>query len=139
MSENKFKEMIKIKMKENVLDSLNERKLVHSKMENLFYTDLNTQDYLLSDETTTQQKRNLFLFRTRMADFNDNFRGGNEPLPCRICGMHLDSQSHSVKCEMTVKKFNYKGDYNEIFHNNITKETAIFLEQLIEFRKKHPN
>ena len=97
MSENKFKEMIKIKMKENVLDSLNERKLVHSKMENLFYTDLNTQDYLLSDETTTQQKGNLFLFRTRMADFIDNFRGGNEPLPCRICGMHLDSQSHSVK------------------------------------------
>ena len=50
--------------------------------------------------------------------------------------MHLDSQSHSVKCEKTVKNLNYKG-YNEIFHNNVTKETAIFLKQLLEFRKNH--
>ena len=96
MSEIQFKEMVKRKMKEMVLDDLNERKMIHSKMDNLFYTDLKTQDYLLSDDTTVKQKRNLFLFRTRMADYNDNFRGGNLPLPCKICKLHLDSQSHSV-------------------------------------------
>ena len=122
-------------MKEYVLDSLNEKKHSHSKMDNLIYTDLKIQDYLHDENTTTEQKRIIFLFRTRMADYHDNFREGKFPLPCRICGLHIDSQSHSVKCDQTTQNLKYKGNYNEIFLSNISKEMAIFLEKITEIRK----
>ena len=135
MSEIKLKTLVKKKIKEHVLECLNEEKLEHSKMENLVYTELKTQDYLLSEDLTTVQKRLIFLFRTRMADYSENFRGTNFPSPCKICGMHVDSQSHSVICFETIKNVKTLGNYNEIFLNNISRETAIMLEEITEIRK----
>ena len=60
MAKSTLKNLIKAKGKEYELDKLNLEKFKHSKMENLVHTDLKTQDYLLSSEISTEQKRNLF-------------------------------------------------------------------------------
>ena len=70
-----------------------------------------------------------------MANFSENFRGFNPPLPCKICGKEVDSQSHSVICFQTTKFITKKGKYEEIFLNEISQETAIMLEEILEIRK----
>ena len=130
-----FKNLVKIKIKEFALDSLNMVKIKHSKMDNILYTELKIQDYLLSEEISVQQKRILFKFRTRMSNFEENFRGLNPPVPCKICCMHVDSQNHAVNCFETMKNVKVRGNYDEIFTNSISVETAAMLEKILEFRE----
>ena len=103
-------------------------------MENLVYTELKIQDYLVSEKLTVEQKRTIFLFRTRMADFSENYRGQGPQKPCQICTFHVDSQAHSVNCSLTMENIRTKGNYNEIFSSNISIETAAMLEQIIAYR-----
>ena len=135
-SEMTFKKMVKVKIKEFALDSLNEMKYEHSKMDNVIYTELNIQTYLMSEELSVEQKRIIFHFRTRMANFAENFRGQNPSIPCKICLMHVDSQEHGVNCTVTKKSLKKAGKYEEIFTNNITVATAQMLQELVEFRKE---
>ena len=133
ISKTKFKKILKRKIKQFVLHMLNEDKEEHSKMENLFYTELKIQDYLTNQEITTSQKQIIFSFRTRMAKFAANF---GQTSPCKICGMHIDCQMHSVNCYDTMSKVKTKGNYNEIYFNNISRETAKMLEDIMKIRKK---
>ena len=136
VSKIKFKKIVKLKTKEFALDNLNEEKFKHSKMENLVYTNLEVQNYLISEELTLSQKRNIFLFRTRMADYADNYGGSSsQVIPCKVCSMHSDCQAHSMTCLETLKSITQKGNYSEIFTNKISKETAVMLHQITEARK----
>ena len=51
MAKSTFKNLVKCKGMEFALDQLNTEKFKHSKMENLVYTDLKVQDYLLSTDS----------------------------------------------------------------------------------------
>ena len=135
MAKSTFKNLVKCKGMEFALDQLNTEKFKHSKMENLVYTDLQVQDYLLSTEITTEQKRNLFLFRTRMANNLENFRNGDMAQPCKMCHLFRDSQSHGVNCYETMKYVKIKGNLQEIYTNNISRETGIMITQIMEARK----
>ena len=104
-------------------------------MENLVYTDLKTQDYLLSTDITTEQKRNIFLFRTRMADFSENFKNDNLTQPCKMCHLFKDSQVHAVNCNETMKHVSKNGNIDEVYTNNISRETAIMITQIEKARK----
>ena len=68
LSNTKFKKMVKIRTTEFALENLNEKKFSHSKMEDLLYTELEMQNYLVMDNITTAQKRIIFQFRTRMTN-----------------------------------------------------------------------
>ena len=56
LSKMKFKTIVKLKTKEHALDRLNEEKFKHSKMENLVFTSMEIQKYLLSEEINLAQK-----------------------------------------------------------------------------------
>ena len=58
-----------------------EVKLKHSKMDNLWYSDLKMQPYLESNKFTTQEVKTIFKFRTRMANFGQNFKNGQQVVP----------------------------------------------------------
>ena len=133
LSNSKFKEMVKMRTTEFALENLNEKKFSHSKMEDLLYTELEMQNYLVMDNITTAQKRIIFQFRTRMTNFDDNY--GNSENPCKMCSLHRDSQSHSINCHETMSNVKIKGNYDEIFAKRISKETACMLEEIIETRK----
>ena len=59
-----FKRIVKTKIKEFILDLLNDRKFRHTKMDNLVSTELQIQDYLVSEIFSVEQKRIVFLFST---------------------------------------------------------------------------
>ena len=130
-----MKKMVKIKIQEYALDQLNMQKFSHSKMDGLVHIELKMQEYLLSEEITTDQKRNLFSFRTRMAEFSENYPSGNDVLPCKMCDLHRDCQAHSVSCHETMKHVRVKGKYEEIFANNVSRDSALMLNQITEIRK----
>ena len=130
-----FKNMVKMRVREFALDSLNMKKFEHTKMDELVFTELKIQKYLESEELTVNQKRNIFALRTRMADFGENFRNGGPSIPCKMCGLHVDSQTHAVNCQEILNSVKVTGNYQEIFTDNISRETAKMLEMMSKLRK----
>ena len=132
-SKESFKNTVKVKIREFALEKLNEAKFKHSKMDSLVYTDLNMQEYLLNEEISVEQKQTIFQFRTHMANFASNYGEINKP--CKICQMHIDCQAHSVVCNEIPKNICKDGKYEEIYTNNISRETAVMLHQIVEHRR----
>ena len=130
-----FKNLVKVKIKEYALDMLNEEKFKHSKMDNLIFTELKIQEYLVSESITLEEKRSIFQYRTRMAKFSENYRGKDPPKPCQVCLLHVDSQSHAVRCLETMRSVRTVGNYEEIFGNSISNDTAKMLKQIDDVRK----
>ena len=73
-----------------------------------------------------------------MANYFENFRGGsdNAAALCIVCKMHIDSFSHAVNCDKTLKLIKSRGNINEIFTQNVSRETAMLLEEITEVRKQ---
>ena len=105
-------------------------------MDNIVHTELKMQEYLLSEDISVDQKRIIFHFRTRMAQYSENFKESNQLVkPCQICKLHTDSQSHSMVCVETMRNVRNKGNYSEIFTNDISSDTAKMLQQVTAYRE----
>ena len=72
-------------------------------MDELVFTELKIQNYLISEERSLSQKHNIFAFRTRMSEFSENFRNGGPSIPCKLCYLHVDSQNPAINCEEVRK------------------------------------
>ena len=46
----------------------------------------------------------------------------------------MESQTHCENCSITMTNVRTKGNYNEIFLNNISSETAMMLQQVVAYR-----
>ena len=105
-------------MNQSAYDFLIQEKTRKSKLDNLSYTDLRTQSYLMSGNISTRKKKLIFKVRTRMVQVGDNF-GKKEDL-CRICLLELNTQIHLTQCSVLKVK------YPEIFSNNHSNYMDIF-------------
>ena len=119
-SEYSFKRYIKIKMKEYSLEYLLSQKEKHTKMDNLHYVELKIQNYLIDDDLTVQEAKNLYKFRTRSAKFKENYKNSYVGIACPLCLVQPDTQVHCVKCPEIVKKVSIKGTYSDIFGDEIS-------------------
>ena len=127
-----FKNLIKIKAKEYAFYSFLEKKEAHSKLSNLFYSNLEMQDYL--KELNPEQSKTVFSYRTRMAQYSENFRGSQGHLMCPLCLFHLDSQAGSFSCHVVNENVVINGKYSYIFTSRIKPELAETLVQIDKFR-----
>ena len=59
-------------------------------------------------------------------------KSSTEPLATRSS---TTSQIHSIQCVDLMKNIKNKGNYNEIFTNNISYETAAMLMEITDFRE----
>ena len=73
-----FKKLVKEKARDYALRKLKNIQLKHSKMKKLQYEDIQVQDYFTRCDINTEQKKLIFKYRTRMAEFGENFRGGGQ-------------------------------------------------------------
>ena len=96
------------------------------------FTDLSMQEYLLNEDISVEEKRTIFLNRKHMANFASNY--GESKKPCKLCKMHVDCQAHSVVCSELPTNICKVGTYEEIFTNNISRETAVMLHQIAQHR-----
>ena len=110
-----FKNLVKKQVSELALLELLNLKETHSKMANLEYTSLEMQAYLKNKNISVEQAKMLFKFRTRMATFSENFKGGKQIQACPLCFNNADMQKHSVLCKIIQENIHIKGRYEEIF------------------------
>ena len=108
-------------------------------MDNLNYEILEMQDYLKDQAITVNQARTLFRFRTRMARFWENFKGGRPPQHCPLCSkaMNVDTQPHSFQCEVLAASININGNYENIFETKVNQKVAITVENIEKFRQPY--
>ena len=132
-SQETFKKLVKVRAKEYALKILLTKK--GTKMENLSYSDLQIQKYLVSEETTVNQKKTIFKYRVRMERFGENFRGGNVPVMCPLCTLHLDNQEMGFQCPEILKEVQIKGRLEDIYRDDISIETIRTIMQISEIRK----
>ena len=135
----KFKRMVKNKARELALEALNQIKSSHSKMDNLFYAEFEMQEYLKDKTLTLKQARAVFKFKTRMANFSNNFRGGKDAKPCPLCNDSPDTQGHSLLCKVVKQNVQVNIKYGEIFHSKVDKEVAKTVENILIFREEFLN
>ena len=134
-SKSKFAKLVKIKAKEFTFFSYLERNL--SKLENLFYKELKLQKYLELENLTVKQAQSLFSYRTRMANFSENFRGPSGPQLCPICKTHLDSQHLSFQCPQVKENVKIEGEYNKIFTDNTDTKLVKTLVNISKYRDEY--
>ena len=95
------------------------RKQSHSKMKDLNYSKLEMQKYFKLENMNTEGARTLFKYRTRMAQYGENYRGNTGPVNCPLCGVHLDSQFMAVNnCQVVKNNIIVEGKYSDIFPKN---------------------
>ena len=140
-SKEKFKNIVKVRARVYSFNILNRKKLSYRKLENLNYSELKTQNYLLNNELDHDEKKIIFMFRTRMVNVGENFRSGKDFVMCPLCGLHLDSQFLLLQCPgLKDELVNYFGvghqtSINEVFSEDISKSTVKILKFAVEIRK----
>ena len=134
-SEYSFKKLVKRKGKEFTLNYFLELKEEHTKMEKLDYNDLKLQNYLMSEEITAEEAKNLFRFRTRSAFFKENMKTGFQSTPCPFCHVQPDNQTHSMVCPDVNKKIKIEGNYDDIFQEDIPADISKTLLRITKLRE----
>ena len=134
-SKNSFKNLVKIKAKEYCFFKLMTMKIKHTKMDNLFYSELRMQPYLKSNLFTAEQAKMIYSFRTRMSNFKENYRGSQGHSPCPLCLVHLDSQAAAFQCPKLKQEINVKGNLDKIFSDEIPLDLVITLTNILEYRQ----
>ena len=105
-------------------------------MEKLRYSDLKLQDYLKDGKLKAEEMKTLFKYRTRMENFWENFRGGEEYKVCPLCKLHLDNQEMSLQCPEIIKHVNVKGNLSDIYKHKISYDIVRTLTEISEYRKE---
>ena len=128
-----FHKMVKAQARELTL-ATNKRE---GKMKNLYYSELEMQEYLVDKNMTTSQAKAVFKFKTRMANFSDNFKAGGLTKTCPMCHEAPDTQQHSLTCKIIKENIKVEIRYEEICYSNVSAETARTLESILNFRSDY--
>ena len=108
---------------------------MHSKMDNMYYSEMKPQKYLTLENIRIEQVRNIFRYRVRMAPFWGNFKGNKDFEVCPLCGKHADLQSLSFQCEFFKTKVVINCDMSDIHTNNVTLDTARTITEMLKARE----
>ena len=136
-SPNSFKRLVKVKTKEYTLDHLLKIKEKHSKMDNLDYIDLKLQNYLKDEKILVKEAKTLYRFRTRAAKFGENMKNNcNVSTACPLCHVQPDTQEHSLKCPVVRTRVEVKGNYRDIFLEDIPSNISKTLSEITELREE---
>ena len=139
VKKNSFKNLVKIKAKVYCFFKLMKMKIKHTKMDNLFYSELRMQPYLKSNLFTAEQAKMIYSFRTRMSNFKENYRGSQGHSPCPLCFVHLDSQAMAFQCPTLKQEIKEKGNLDKIFSEKIPLDLVIKLTKILEYREHFPS
>ena len=135
-SKQAFKNLVRNKVKSYALRILRIKQQNHSKMANLHYNTLEIQSYLTNEKLKQEDKRTIFQYRVRMANFGENYRGGALSTTCPLCYLHLDSQEMSYQCPIIRNMIDVKGNIRDIYEEDIENETIQTILRIANYRKK---
>ena len=134
-SKAKFKKIIKIKAREYDMRYFTERKINLSKIRDTKHKHLKLSNYLELKDINAEEAKAIFQFRSRMAQFNGNYKGKNPIKACPLCFSHPDTQEWSFKCPEINRNITILGNYDDIFDGIIDKKLAKTVLSIIKFRQ----
>ena len=106
-------------------------------MRNHFYPELKPRTYLTLKNANIDQIRSIFRFRTRMANFGDNYKNRGDLIMCPLCHNHFDSQILSFQCTFYKDKLDINCDMKDIDTENITLDTARTVTEMMRLREEY--
>ena len=109
----------------------------HRVMYNTFHGKMEMQEYLKSRNIHTEDKKLLFAYRTRMANYSEYFCGPSGPMLCPLCSTHLDNQPMAFICPKIKNRLDAKGKYENIFKSRIPLETLKNLKIILQIREEN--
>ena len=142
MEPNKYKSIIKEKVREYAFLQFKEMQAGHKKGRQNHHENLNSpQKYLLTNMLTNKQVSLLFNLKCQSVNgIRDNFHQqypGN--LLCPLCSLELDTQSHILKCSVLKKNtiINPEVEY-EYIHGSLEEQVMIttLYSSLLELRDR---
>ena len=134
-SEFSFKNLVKVMSKEYELYQMNRMK--GSKMEKTYHSELKMQSYLHAKDISVEDSKRIFAYRTRMADYGENFRGQSDPKQCPLCLTHLDNQQMAYICPKIKPSLCEAGKYDGLFKMDIPIETIRNLRIIDKIREEN--
>ena len=136
-SQYKFRKLVKKCGREYALGEFKDQKRKHSKLEHLEYDELKVQGYLKNQDVSVTQAQILLKFRTRMANYSNNYKGSNSDQKCTLCQNHGDNQHDIYICDFNQKNVKLSGKYNDLFKGDIDISVIKSLEAVYKLREKH--
>ena len=127
MNKTKWKNIVKLHIREKSLQYLQEIKQKHSKVKELKHVKLEMQKYLLPNkyESSKEDIQSIFKIRSRVLDLKMNLKGIYDTYECEVCLKEEESQKHIYECTEIWK-------IREINHENIPKYENILNGDVLE-------
>ena len=127
MNKTKWKNIVKLHIREKSLQNLQEIKQKHSKVKELKHVKLEMQKYLLPNkyESSKEDIQSIFKIRSRVLDLKMNLKGIYDTYECEVCLKEEESQKHIYECTEIWK-------IREINHENIPKYENILNGDVLE-------
>ena len=104
-------------------------------MNQLKYNVLEMQEYL--EHLNVNEAKTVFRFRTRMQNFDGNYKGKNNEKLCPVCALHVDRQEFCFNCPGLRKIITITDEYESIFGSTITSNIARTLVNIDKIRKEY--
>ena len=129
----KFKKVLKIKIREAAFNYLELIKKKHSKSKKINHKNLEIQLYLTDTKFTNEEKEFLFKLRTSMNDVKTNFSSLYISDECDLCGSNIpQTTEHLLYCQKILDNcpelFNdVHTEYEHIFGDNDQQLKAVKL------------
>ena len=139
ISKNKFKKVLKERLKDFAFKYFIGLKNNHSKMKYLSYSELKMQDYLTDEKTTLEDKKVALKWRIFMEDFGENFRGGRLTTLCPLCKSHADSQNMSFECQSVKNTIQVQGCFDQLFEETIDPCLLKTINKISKLRREISN
>ena len=141
LKKEEFAVLVKKEVRNLAFSDLMKDKEKHSKLDNIEYKEFKIQDYFVDDRIESWIAKEIFKFRTRMTQVNENFKNNFQyESICPICKdpNENDDQNHLLNCKKLNDLCPIKRNYFDIFSNDIIKiyETIRILMRAMETRKK---
>ena len=141
MKKNRFKILVKTKIRKLAFENLVKIKSKHSKGEEVQYDVLQSQKYLVSEKFTTKQKQLLFSLRFRMINVKSNFKIMYENLMCLLCEEEEETQSHLLDCQKLIDNCQelYNDDkikYEDLYDDKKQIDVTVLYEKILQTRDR---
>ena len=141
----KFKDIVKKKVRNAAFEYLNSMKQKHSKMRNIEYDSLKLQPFLDSPIFNLETRNLLFRLRTRtVSGVRADFKGIYSDISCPLkCGEN-DTLENILSCKEILSIYKSTSvchgqtNYSDIFSKNITKQQEVseLYRKFIEIRNE---
>ena len=85
------------------------------------------------------EAKTVFSYKTRSANYSENYRGADGLSPCPLCLLHLDCQPMAFQCPVIKDKMKITERYEKIFETSVSCQLAQTLVKIENVREQHMN